>query len=220
MLSTRFFKRNKQRFITVMNVLLVLAVLTVQFAFGASSVKASNALLWNNLEPVATPSQSACSLSVSALNGVPYVAYCDENNQVWVKKYNGTGWDQLGEAAIGTAAADTALAGNKAVALYIDPANPAAVPYVAYTDTDYKLWVKKFNGSSWDTLGGGAVSGDGAAYINLYVSGGIPYVAYSDYHYDMKATAKAYDSVSDTWNALGSPGFTAKMAISHALSLQ
>ena len=92
-------------------------------------------------------------------------------------------------------------------------------PYIAYVgDSDFfniVPIVKKYNGSAWVTLGREDFAASGSNCPSLFVDGGIPYIAYwdGDQSYgesgnDYKITVKRYDSGSNSWQAVGSPGFS------------
>ena len=83
-------------------------------------------------------------------------------------------------------------------------------PYVAYLDNDYsyKAVVKKFDGTSWTTVGSPGFS-DGIAYgisISFNPETREPYVFYGDNSNNGKATVKKYDG--NSWVNVGSPFFS------------
>ncbi len=62
----------------------------------------------------------------------------------------------------------------------------------------------------WQELGSpGFRTAGPSIYSSLYVYNGVPYVAYQDDSLNYKETVMKYDSISNTWVAVGSPGFSA-----------
>jgi hypothetical protein len=138
-------------------------------------------------------------------NGGQYYAYGQytqiaTNTYIYkasVRRWDGTHWQQVGEEAFS----------DGQVAYLQIAAAPDATPYVVYKDYSIagKLTVKKFNGSSWVTVGA-PVSAGGAA--NSYIAvdtAGTPYVAYSDSLFAKKITVKKWDGTA--WQTVGTAGF-------------
>ncbi len=134
-------------------------------------------------------------------SGTPYMAYQDAYAGVSVMKYNGSSWVNVGSTNFSDA-------GASYVSLAIDP---SGVPYVAYKDAYWmysnKLTVKKFNGSSWVTVGTEGFSAGSADYISLaFDDAGVLRVAFSDGANSSKVSVMEYSGSS--WSLLGSAGFS------------
>ena len=147
-------------------------------------------------------------------NNVPYVAYSDfiNSRKTTVKKFNGTTWVTVGASNFSSGAAEYQ-------SLAFDSNN---VPYVAYSDgyfnNDNKTTVKKFNGTSWVTVGNEAFS-QGEAYQQSLVldSNDIPYVAYQDRANADKSTVMKFNGTA--WVDVGAVGFSVGSVSSVNLAL-
>ena len=83
----------------------------------------------------------------------------------------------------------------------------SGTPYVVYQDAanSYKATVKKYNGSSWVTVGSPGFSAGQANYTTIVVDrSGTPYVAYQDNSNHSKATVVKYNGTA--WVSVGAPG--------------
>lgn len=97
----------------------------------------------------------------------------------------------------------------------IDDCNFTAAPdgtlYIAYEDYDnnFKLTVRKHDGSKWSYVGmpGFSANSNGAANICLAIApDGTPYVAYVDFLNNRKATVKKFNG--SAWIDVGAPNFS------------
>ncbi len=98
------------------------------------------------------------------------------------------------------------------------------VPYVAYEDekNNWKATVVKYNddSNSWETVGSAGFSAGVASYISLVIdSTDTLYIAYKDCGNAGKATVMEYDNDSDSWETVGSTGFSAGVALYETLAL-
>ena len=118
------------------------------------------------------------SISISLdPSGIPYVAFDDTDNN-WkakVMKFNGSSWETVGNAGFSSGNAN-----GPSIAF------SSGTPYVSYTVTetggaeDYKMTVKKFNGTVWETVGAAGFTGYWASPSSLAIYDGIPYVVFSE----------------------------------------
>jgi hypothetical protein len=89
--------------------------------------------------------------------------------------------------------------------------NSSGTPYVVFQDylSSSKATVRKFNGSSWETVGSAGFSAGSADYTSIAIrSDGTPYVVYRDN--GSKATVMKFDG--SNWVTVGSAGFSAGRA--------
>ena len=85
-----------------------------------------------------------------------------------------------------------------------------SVLYIAYRDeiNAYKASVKKFDGTSWQSVGNADFSVAGAGVLSFaFNSSGRPYVSYQDNGYSGKASVMKYNG--NGWVAVGNTGFSA-----------
>jgi len=80
-------------------------------------------------------------------------------SDVYVKQWNGSAWEELGGSATGGGISNTGEAAIPSVAI-----NDSGKPVVAWYDDssgDYEIYLKQWNGSSWEEIGSGSASGGG-----------------------------------------------------------
>lgn len=133
--------------------------------------------------------------------GTPYIAYSDAStSDVIVMRYGGINWTSLG--TVGTA---TSTAGEVTLA-----ADIAGNVYAAFADgaNGGKVSVKKYDGSSWSTVGSAGFSAGVAVYPSLTIdpNTGEPYLAYSDAGSGNKIAVKRYNGTS--WVNVGAQSFS------------
>ncbi|MEI7620829.1 MAG: hypothetical protein WCJ57_04665, partial [Candidatus Falkowbacteria bacterium] len=106
----------------------------------------------------------------------------------------GCSWSYVGSSSFSTGAADN----NN---LIIDN----NIPYVAYVDVanGNRLSVQKYNGSSWEYVGGPGFSGESQeGSMDFFVENGTPYVAYAAPCCPNQVFVMKYDGLS--WISIGS----------------
>ncbi|BBI36616.1 hemoblobin-interacting domain-containing protein [Cohnella abietis] len=142
-------------------------------------------------------------ISMSMLNGTPYLAYIDYQigNRIFVKKYNGSSWVSIDGGGLSTGMAgglsSTVSGGN----LYVS--------YFEYSD--FQLHIKKYDGNSWSSIDvGNSVQTqlDGTGTFSLAIHNNTPYIAYSDKANGNKLTVKVYNKNKNSWDSLGNVGFS------------
>ena len=165
-------------------------------------------------------SAQADHLSLFIYDGIPYVGYVDfpDNPDIYtgeatVMRFEaGSGkWVPVGDPGFSAGEADNTT-------LFI--ASPEGTPYVAYRDGEYgdRATVMKFNGITWEIVGCPGFSEGQANGPSLFVAlDGTPYVAYSDYAHSPRITVMKFNSSLDTWEAVGSPGFSLGVATAASL---
>lgn len=110
------------------------------------------------------------SISLFISQGIPYVAYQDEDYNVKASVYRSETWQDLGDAGTG-------FLQSSSISLFVDQ----GTPYMAYQKSDNTVVVYRYDSDSgWVHEGTGDLSTGGYSAVSLFISGGIPYVAYQD----------------------------------------
>lgn len=144
------------------------------------------------------------AISFNPITHEPYVAFQDEANssKLSVMKFNGTSWDLVGPAGI----SDSIISAKKRHVVFDSAGNP----FVIYSDSSnsYKSTVKKFNGSSWVTLGSAGLLGGRCSDGNIAIShvDDSPYVVCADSDNSSKLTVVKFDG--SNWIVIGNAGFS------------
>lgn len=156
--------------------------------------------------------ESANDITVIVDNGIPYVACRDNStlNRATVKKYDsGTNtWLTLGNPAgfsVGCAAS-------------LSLAVLEGIPYVAYSDlapppNNCKVTVQSYDSSlnTWLPVGTSGLESAFSQYValNSYSDSSVvsPVIAFAELN-SGRITVKRFDSASNTWSSVGSPGFS------------
>jgi len=127
-----------------------------------------------------------------APDGTPYVAWFDSSGgdwEIYLRRWNGSSWEVVGSGSASGGGVSDNAGGSYNPSLAIAPDGNV---YLAWTDTTYgvgQIYVLRWNGSSWQTVGSGSASGGG---ISNTASGswvpslaiapdGMPWVAWEDY---------------------------------------
>ena len=163
---------------------------------------------WN--EPSAGPldvtqSGLAANSSVANVGGDPYVAW-DESSagsyQVFVKRLVGSSWVRVG----GSLNVDSAIDADGP-----DIASVNGVPFVTWVEHSGSLsllYVKRFTGTAWVLVGGGALdamlSRDGSQPTITSI-GGVPYVAWVETQQNGSVVVLVKRFVGGSWSLVG-PG--------------
>lgn len=137
-----------------------------------------------------------------AFNPLTYEAYAafldnDVNYDVVVKKFNGGSWETLG---------NTGLAPGLTMVDFAFAVNPVTgEPYVAVApeSAGYKLTVKKWNGSSWEVVGGENFSPPAVMpCLGFNPATNDLYIAYSGSDYSWRPTLMKYRG-GISWEQIG-----------------
>jgi hypothetical protein len=129
------------------------------------------------------------SLAVAG-DGRPYVAWNDDSGgdtEIYVRRWDGSSWEEVGSgsASGGGISDDSGGSFGPSLAVAGD-----GTPYVAWSDVsggDGEIYVRRWNGSSWEEVGSGSASGGGisdnsgdSVNPSVAVADGTPYVAWND----------------------------------------
>jgi hypothetical protein len=128
----------------------------------------------------------ASEVHIADVGGTPYVSWVEGLGTAHVKKWTGTQWSEVGTGP------KPLQSGSDGPVDQAIVANIGGQPFVAmlmsstadnpYEGSDH-VYVKRFDGTSWDTVGGGAVSDTSlhADSVSIAdVASGVPYVAYTE----------------------------------------
>jgi len=124
-----------------------------------------------------------------APNGQAYAAWMDSSsgdNEVYVRRWNGSVWEALAGSASGGGVSDTATrSGRPSLALYDN------LPVVAWAETDTvgEIYVRRFDGTAWVEVGQHSASNGGISntpglsqYATIDITAaGKPYVGWYDF---------------------------------------
>ncbi len=166
-------------------------------------VKAFTAGSWNLVGGGSlnmSTSREASEPDIVASDGEPYVAWCERQatglRQIFVKRYNGASWIQVGSGPLNRASYRDA----KQVSL--DVADNDRV-YVAWCEgttspSRYEVFVSHWDGGNWIADGGGLTLTASASSPDIVLWGSTPYVTWSE---SSNIYVKLYDG--STWYPLG-----------------
>ena len=163
---------------------------------------------WQTVGEANFSAGKAHNISMAINDGIPYVAYRDEENgnKTTVMKYENETWELVGAAGF-----------SDGYATYQSITFNNGIPYVAYRDdvNGRKTTVMKFENDSWQLVGaaGFAVASSNSytsEYQSLVFDNDVPYLAYKDWSRDAKLTVMKFDG-SD-WVGVGTAGFSAGAA--------
>lgn len=146
-------------------------------------------------------------------NNVPYILFRDAqvsfNYAARVMKYNGSSWVSVG-ATNGLVASGNAYNMNLIIdqddSLYVAYANPSASNY---------LTIKKYNGTSWNTLGAATNTTEAVTYLDLALNSASD--VYVSYISAGQASVQKFDGTN--WVHVGDSKFTAKSSSSSSLAI-
>ncbi|GIP22562.1 S-layer homology domain-containing protein [Paenibacillus sp. J22TS3] len=144
-----------------------------------------------------TDSDVSSSDPSNTIGGIPYVAF-DNNDTglVTVAKLVNGEWEELGNDSISS---------NRSTIVKMVLDN--GTPYIMYIDqyNFYKKIVKKFNGTTWESLGP-AFEG---SYAQMAVDKGTPYILLGDFSNSRENKATVMKLEGNNWVEVGNGGFSA-----------
>jgi hypothetical protein len=138
---------------------------------------------------------SQASLAFAA-NGTAYVAWTDIDStiaparwRIYIRRWNGSSWEEVGP---GSASGDgISILPQRAAGPSVAVA-PDGTPYVAWhtelSGANDEIYVRRWNGSSWEEVGPGSASGGGISNTPhssggpslVITANGVPYVAWGE----------------------------------------
>ncbi|NVK53181.1 MAG: T9SS type A sorting domain-containing protein [Flavobacteriaceae bacterium] len=147
-------------------------------------------------------------------NNIPYVVYThnNANNQkISVLKYNGNGWELVGNEFFSFGVANNPK---------IDFDNND-VPYVVFedfVDNANKLTVMKFNGTGWVLVGNRGFSGTSSYSTIVVDNNNIPYVAFNSTANGNAGKTSVMKFNGNSWEFVGNQGFSTGFSRNHSLA--
>lgn len=146
-------------------------------------------------------------------DNIPYVVFMDYGvaNKAVVKKFNGTTWVTVGVLGVSASTAwYPSLAFDSNNNLYLAYRDGSTTPGRAAT-------VKKFDGTTWTTVGTTGFSAGVVWDINIAIdNNNVPYVIYQDDVNNKKSTVKKFNGTS--WITVGVIGFSEDIASSNNIA--
>jgi len=132
-------------------------------------------------------------------NNVPFIAHTiaigvghTEDSKTSVMKYDGSSWVQVGSPAIGNGINNT----NRLTF------NKSNTPYLTFCQADQGVFVKKYNGSDWESIGDvRPLTSVGYSSIITDQDDAL-YVCYNEKNSTLKAVVKKFEN--NSWNTVGS----------------
>jgi hypothetical protein len=99
-----------------------------------------------------------------APDGTPYVTWCDESSggwQIYVRRWDGSAWQEVGVGSASGGGVSDNSGRSEAPVLSIAPDGTPYVAWEDYADGDYEIYVRRWNGESWEEVESGSASGGG-----------------------------------------------------------
>ena len=147
-------------------------------------------------------------------DGAPYVTWYDQTSgdwQIYVRRFSGSAWDEVGagSASGGGISNSSGFSDHPSLAIA-----PDGAPYIAwsdYTNGEYQIYIRRFNGTIWEEVGLGSASGGGISSSSgssvgaslAFTPDRVPFVAWADYRsWDYEAYVRRWSGSS--WEEVGS----------------
>lgn len=166
---------------------------------GRLSVKSLSSGSWVDVGPTFVTSSGIhlnARITIDFDGNTPYVAYRETNGRLSVIKYSESSWSSVG--GVFTDSTD-----------YTSLAMHGSTPYVTYMDmsASKKATVKKFDGTSWVTVGSAGFSPGVSMWNDIAISpSGQPVVTFRSDTVTAKAQAMVFDGTS--WTYVGNSFFS------------
>lgn len=158
-----------------------------------------SATLGDSIEP---------SLTIDSTNA-PVAAWADDTNgnfEIYLKRFNGVSWVELGGSATGGGISRTAGA-SRAPSLSTDGAGNLVVAWTETVGASTEIYARRFNGTAWVEEGTGAATGGGVSNdagtsespdLSRDTAGNLFLVWHDDTSGNFEIYAKRFDGVA-TW---------------------
>ena len=104
------------------------------------------------------------SVAIGA-DGMPVVAWADEasgNGEIYVRRWNGSAWAEIGENSAQGGGISNTDRHSYQPSLAIAPDGQPVIAWAENTEGDNReIYVRRWNGSTWEEVGAGSASGGG-----------------------------------------------------------
>lgn len=150
-----------------------------------------------------------------APDGKVYIAWSDNSGggdfEIYVKRWNGSAWEDVGNNSSSGGGISNDIRNSYVPVIQISSAGTPFVVWRDYNGSNEEVYIKKFNGSSWEEVGAGSASGGGISNSpyrsydpDLVISSdGFPYVVWREDSYgDPEIYVKRWNGT--TWEEVGS----------------
>jgi type IV secretory pathway protease TraF len=150
-------------------------------------------------------------------NGNPVVAWeaynpVSENEEIYLKRWSGTAWEELGGSATGGGVSKSPSNHSYRPSLVVDKSGNPVVAWAEKIDTGYhEIYLKRWNGNSWEEIGGSA-SGGGVSNTPYAMSlapslavdsSGNPVVAWAEYFSGWQIYLRRWNAIGGGWVEVG-----------------
>lgn len=171
---------------------------------GGVAVKKYDGTNWVTVGANVSTSTSIYFVSIAFDGDIPYVAYSDASPGIYkarVKRFNGTGWEPVGDDPISTVHTSSVLK------IFIHN----SIPYLAFDEgSTNKVSTVRFNGTSWELMGSPNFSLGLGNFPIMQFLNDVPYISYIDNGLGNglggKITVKKFES--GDWVYVGNPGIS------------
>jgi hypothetical protein len=130
------------------------------------------------------------SITVTS-GGVPYVAWDDEINEseeIYVRRWNGSNWEEVGVGSASGGGVSNTAGESTAPSIAAAPDGTVYLAWSDKVDSNREIYVRRWNGNSWEEVGSGSASGGGVSNTTTHsydpslavAPNGIPYVAWHE----------------------------------------
>jgi hypothetical protein len=123
--------------------------------------------------------------------GTPYVAWDDEINEseeIYVRRWNGSSWEEVGSGSASDGGVSNTAGESKRPSLSAAPDGTVYLAWDETVDNNREIYVRRWDGTSWQEVGSGSASGGGVSNTPTHSSdpslvvapNGTPYVAWHE----------------------------------------
>lgn len=158
--------------------------------------------------------------SLAIHNGVPYIAFNEfgaGHQRVYVSRFDGASWELVG----GILSMNSTLAAQQPQLVFAGDKPTVAFGQVTVSGMHYGLYVKQWDGTSWQLLGGERNDGGYRSVLGwaLVADGDAPYLAFIESNgATLARRAEHFNPRTGVWTSLGAWGFSGAGTISMTMA--